>query len=90
MQEDRDKILTIKELADLCNKLVENGFGELPVKCQDAVIHSDEISVLYHKDLGHMQFRSHLFHQSLARKISKFERGFKKLQNEFYGNMDEA
>ena len=85
---EESKVLTVKELGELCNKLIENGFGDLPVKCQDAIIHNDEISVMYHKD-GCMRFRGHLFHQDMVRKISEFEKGFEELKNRFYGYDDE-
>lgn len=85
---EESKVLTVKELSELCNKLIASGYGDLPVKCQDAIIHNDEVSIMLHPK-GHMLFRGYLFNQDFARKISEFETGFKKLTNRFYGYIDE-
>ncbi len=79
-----NNIMTVSDLLELCKRLAENGYGNMPVKCQDAYLHKDEITTSY-IGKGYMQFRGYLFHQDFAKKISEFQDDINKAVDKFYG-----
>lgn len=87
MKENLDEKLTVSELYDLCKKLVENGYGNMTIKCMDAELHRDEITLNYIGE-GYMHLRGYLFHNDLAKRISAFQNDFKKATDKFYGYVD--
>lgn len=79
-----ENVLTVNDLLDLCTRLFQNGYGNMPVKCQDAYLHKNEITTNLIGE-GCMLFRGYLFHQDFTKKMQEFQQDIDNAVKKFYG-----
>lgn len=84
---EEDKIFTVDDMLELCTKLSQGGYGNMPIKCQDVYLHKDEITTNFIGG-GYMQFRGYMFHQDFTKKVKEFQNDFDAAVKKFYGYTD--
>lgn len=77
------EIATVDYLLDLFQKLSNDGYGNMKIKCNDGFLHEDEIFVNYHE--GEISFQGLIFNIPISAKVSSFKYDIQKAYEKFYG-----
>lgn len=79
-----EKEVTVEYLNKLTERLINNGYKDMILTCEDGVIHEDEISMHYSQNK--LELRGYLFNSPLIEKVSKFIETVNKAKEELYLN----
>lgn len=79
--ENAEDFVTVEYMFRICEKLIENGYGNTKVKCQDSFVHEDEVCV-YPGDF--IQFRGNLFNEPVTEKVTRLKKELDEAINRFY------
>ena len=74
---------TVDYLLDLFQKLSNDGYGDMKIKCQDGFLHKDEISV--NPMFKEVAFQGFLFNIDITEKVTYFKNDIQKAYEKFYG-----
>lgn len=77
-----NNFLTVGSLKEKLDKLIDAGYGDMKIKCQDGYLHTDEIGVDYMTK--EVLFRGMLYNFPPSDKVKKFCAGVQKLSDEFW------
>ena len=76
-----DDFVTVEYLSELFRELVESGYDATKVRCGDAFIRKDEISVYPGE---YVRFRGNLFNEPITEKVDTLTREIKAAIDRFY------
>lgn len=76
-----DDFVTVKYMLEICQKLVENGYGDTKLKCNDTFIHKDEIGIYPGK---YIRFRGNLFNEPVTEKVSALKKELREALDKFF------
>lgn len=84
---DKVDALTVDKLFEILDKLKNNGYGDMQIKCGDVLLHDDEVGIRYYPEgkPGEVLFRGYLFHQPISEKVATLKEDIENAINKFYG-----
>lgn len=82
-----DDIVTVKYMLKICQELVENGYGDIKLRCNDAFIHEGEIGIYPGE---YMKFRGNLFNEPVADKVSVLKKELGEAMDRFFIGINES
>nr|WP_304972005.1 hypothetical protein [uncultured Acetatifactor sp.] len=74
--------MTVEKLHNLLRGVVEAGYGNIPVKIGEDVLHDDSIAFNYYGDDKWMKIRGILYNHPQYEKIAKFKEDVEKAWEE--------
>jgi hypothetical protein len=74
--------VTVEYLHKITGRLINNGYGNMILACEDGIIHEDEISMHYSENK--LELRGYLFNSPIVEKVSKFIETVNKAKEELY------
>lgn len=85
-EEKYEPQVTVNYMLDLCQKLANAGYGDMVFKCNDGILHEDEIGCNY--IARELTFRGFLFNDSIVQNMAQFVQSVKEAEEKFYRSMD--
>lgn len=78
MRGEDNSEMTVEKLYNLLRGVVDAGYGNLPIRIQENVLHDDSITFYYYGDDKRMEIKGMLYNHPQYEKFKRFEEDLEK------------